>query len=695
MPGVQRSVATVVLVGAGPRGLGVLERLTADAGRGWDGSGVETPARELDIHLVDPFPPGGGRVWRADQPDLLWLNSRAVDVTLYPDSSVVMAGVPRPGPTFWEWVAAGGGGGTDGQPPTADVDSSGHVDAGAFLPRTAFSAYLDSVLDTVRAGLPPGVRLTVHADTVLDVRDAPGRQEVLLASGDTMSADAVVLCQGHAAVDTEPALRRFADAAAAHGTTWIAPGYGADVDLSALRPGEAVLVRGLGLGFLDEVVALTEGRGGRYEPRAGGGLRYLPSGAEPRLYAGSRRGLPYHCKPVMELGAPRAVLPRHATRAAARSLRAAAGRPLDLREDLWPLVALDLAHAWYHELFLAHPERVDVDWPAFRDVLDRADWDSAELVEAVARAVPNPADRFDPVRLDRPAGGRGFDGLAGYGAWARAHLRGDVDRRTTSANSAELALYWALLTMNATLTAIAAEGLLSARSRVHDLEGRYASFLAAVASGPPPRRLEQLIALGDAGVLTLLGPHTCFDVDDRTGDFVGVSPAVGETVRARALLEARLPAPTVLRSRDSLLQALAGRGEAAEEVVTDAGGSFSTGRLDTREADHRLLAADGTVHPRRFAVGAWTRGGRTSAGLPRPGLDSGFFRQDDVVALAVLALVGQSAGVAEATAVDAGPTMAEPAAASEHPTIAEPAAQPDSGPSRPARRRLSTPYSTA
>src|SRR3712207_9571223 len=47
----------LVVVGAGPTAIGVLERLVANAPELGAGS-------RLQVHLVDPFPPGGGRVWR-------------------------------------------------------------------------------------------------------------------------------------------------------------------------------------------------------------------------------------------------------------------------------------------------------------------------------------------------------------------------------------------------------------------------------------------------------------------------------------------------------------------------------------------------------------------------------------------------------------------------------------------------------
>ena len=73
-----------------------------------------------------------------------------------------------------------------------------------------------------------------------------------------------MLAQGF--LDRDPTSEETALSAAAkrHGLTYIPPGYTADVDLSELRPGEPVLVRGFGLAFIDLMVLLGEGRGGRF-----------------------------------------------------------------------------------------------------------------------------------------------------------------------------------------------------------------------------------------------------------------------------------------------------------------------------------------------------------------------------------------------------------------------------------------------
>ena len=67
-------MTTIAFVGAGPRTIGLLERLAANLSA--------LPAPRLRVHVVDPYPPGG-RVWRPDQSPLLWMNSRAGEVTMF------------------------------------------------------------------------------------------------------------------------------------------------------------------------------------------------------------------------------------------------------------------------------------------------------------------------------------------------------------------------------------------------------------------------------------------------------------------------------------------------------------------------------------------------------------------------------------------------------------------------------------
>ena len=93
-------MSSVVIVGGGPRGTGVLERIAASAPEFRD----RLPGG-LEVHLVDPYPAGAGRIWRADQSALLWMNSMARDITLFADESVTCEGPIVPGPALDEGVA--------------------------------------------------------------------------------------------------------------------------------------------------------------------------------------------------------------------------------------------------------------------------------------------------------------------------------------------------------------------------------------------------------------------------------------------------------------------------------------------------------------------------------------------------------------------------------------------------------------
>ncbi|MGW5680245.1 FAD/NAD(P)-binding protein, partial [Streptomyces sp. NPDC003860] len=69
-PSDQDARTEICVIGAGPRGLSLLERLCANE-RARPGRG------ELVIHVVDPAVPGAGAVWRSDQSRHLLMNTVA------------------------------------------------------------------------------------------------------------------------------------------------------------------------------------------------------------------------------------------------------------------------------------------------------------------------------------------------------------------------------------------------------------------------------------------------------------------------------------------------------------------------------------------------------------------------------------------------------------------------------------------
>ncbi|MFK0283308.1 FAD/NAD(P)-binding protein [Streptomyces sp. NPDC090499] len=578
----------LVIVGAGPRGTGLLERIAANAPELYAGSG-------LDIHLVDPHPPGAGRIWRAAQSPLLWMNSHAEDVTMFTDESVRMAGPVREGPTLHEWA------GLDGR---------------TFADRQIQGRYLRHVHDRAVADLPDGITVHHHPRRALRVSGPrEGRQQVWLEGRPRpLLADLVVLALGHLDAELDPEQAALAAYADAHGLVHLPPDFTADSDLSALRPGEPVLVRGFGLAFVDLMVLLTEGRGGRYD-----GDTYVPSGQEPVLYVGSRRGVPYHAKIGYDWTGERPPLPRFLGPAEIDALLARPGG-FDFRRDVWPLVEKELGFAHYHRLFTVHPERTAVAWRDFEEKYAAAEGE-AEVRALVAAAVPDPADRLDLAALDHPLDGVRYGSHEEFQEGLRGYVEADLDRRHDPAYSADLAVFLGLLSVYGQLV------------RLGDIGSWWHGFFSYLASGPPGPRLRQLLALSRAGVLRFVGAGMTVTAED--GVFRASADTVpGFAVEARALVEARLPEPTVGRARDALL-----RGLPADEAAETADGLL---RVDP--ADGRILDGGGRPHPRRFALGPFTNG-RTPGAFTRPRTGGPAFRQNDATARAALAFLADLAGV--------------------------------------------------
>lgn len=603
----------IAIVGAGPRGTGVLERLLAHLGARHDD-------RRVSVDIFDPFPAGAGRIWRGSQPSLLWMNSVAADVTMFTDETTIVDGPVVPGPTLAEWVHDN----IESLRRDPEVaDELADFTPTSFASRTLQSRYLEWVFARALTGASSDVR--VHRRTVVDVQDGDV-QTLTLDDGSTVEVDVLLLAQGHP--DALPSaaenyLRTFAEL---HGLTYVGPGYTADLEPDVVPESEPILVAGLGLAFIDWMVLLAESRGGRFTRSDDGELSYLPSGREPIIYAGSRRGVPYHSKIGYDIAAARPPLPKYFT---ADSFPGE-GR-LDFRHDIWPLAAKEIAGAHFYELFASHPERTNGTWADFESRFDAVEWGSTASAELVESFVPKDDDRIDLERIDRPLAGESYDGIDDATARVSGYIAADLARRADHHYSSDAAVFNALLSVYMTTGELLRRGRIPAESVAVDIEGWLHSFFSFIASGPPPKRLEQLRALAVSGIVRFLGPDTTFSADTTTGVFSAQSASHSEIVTARTLVDARLPVASIQSSGDALLRTLHARGETVEVRANEK--SAAKISVDGRS---RILHSDGSTHDRRYAVGPWVAGHNWSSAFPRPRTNAGFFRHNDALAIELL-----------------------------------------------------------
>lgn len=606
--------ARLAIVGAGPRSAMLLERVVAR----------RTPDDEpIEIVLIDPHPPGPGRIWRREQSPLLRLNSMARDVTVFTDDTCAIEGPIRPGPSLIEWLEQW----RTGEHPDVDPgDASAEaraLTADGFPTRRLHSHYLAWFLQRTIASAPHGTSVRWVQDTVVGVDPSAGAR-IRLASGDELDADAVVYALGHNARHPDGATVALLARAESERVTYVPPSFTADADLRSVEAGRDVIVRGMGLAAVDLVVLLAEGRGGRFV-RSSEGLRYERSGDEPRLHLGSRRGVPYRSKVSSTLqGDPPSL---EALTDEVRDALVARPGLLDFETDVWPLLATELLIGHYRELFTGHPERVRGRWTEFRDIILRYRWDATELHDAAVAQVPDPADRFDVDELDRPLAGLPASDADTVHARVRAHIVRDLGLRTRQEHSPAQGVFLAALLSFMSIAEIPAERW-NVRSRIEGL-ARLHTFFSYVASGPPPQRLEELLALADAGVVRFLGPDVTVDI---AGGAVIARTRSGE-VRADALVDAWLPEADAAASENPALRELA---DVHGTVLRLADGDrrVSVGRVLV-DTDGRVVRPDGTAHDTLFAIGPFTS--RPEAGaFTRPRSNALSFRSTDRVAATVL-----------------------------------------------------------
>ncbi|MCP9988005.1 FAD/NAD(P)-binding protein [Streptomyces sudanensis] len=635
----------IAIVGSGPRGISVLERLAvrtaAEAERAADG----TPPRPVRIHLIDATEVGAGRVWRTDQDDWFTMNTVVSQVTMYSGDPDGGPARPGAGPSLGEWIA---------ERALLGEELLGPDD---YAPRVRYGHYLADVYRTIAANLPDHVELVPVTGRVTALRTNADSGYVL--SLDTaphlLEADRVVLATGHPFNAPDDFEREMLDfAARTPGVRYLCGDSAADMPLGedAIPAGSAVGIRGIGLSFYDVMLSLTVGRGGEFRTREDGSLEYRASGREPRIVAGSRSGLPIPARGRNQkepsFSHKALFLTRDALLAARAARRAAGGTgQLDFAEDVLPLLIQEVEHVYYrtHVLIGRGQEAADAFAEAHAAAL-RAGRDRGDLLaEAGLDTVP-------PIDLDalaRPFGEERFDSPQHF----RERLLKVMDEDLAAAALGTLdgPLKSALDVLrdirNMVREAVDFGGLLP-ESHTGFFQSRFLPVNALLSAGPPMYRVEQLRALIRQGVVEVAGPRTRFGTDEEAGAFEVGSPQVaGSGWLVQTLIDARIPTPDLRRDTSPLTRQLLEERMVREYVIEGPdGGSHVTGGLEVTDSPFHVVDADGVPQPDLYALGIPTEHTRwfTQVGSSRPGVGTLFYRDADAIAGDALRPVDVPAG---------------------------------------------------
>ena len=622
------STLDAVIVGGGPRGVATVLRAAARAAEGGG-----DPVR---LAVVDALAVGPGATWLIDQPGEYLNNTQADATTIHPDASTPMSGPAAPGPDLLDWARSV----TDsGAHPLGDwVLQEARTLVGATFPsRRLQGAYFRDQLD---AAIAAGhVEVTEIHGLVVDLQRSGEDTVVVLADGRRLSAPTVVLAQGMVQARRSPDVTALAEAAERFGLRYVEPGMPAERDYTALPAGRTVLVRGLGANFFDVIGRLVTEWGGAIEPVPGdpaGRLRYVPSGREPHLVVGSRRGVPYRSKP----DGGRAVRPFTACWATPAWFEALAERSdVDFAAEVWPVLSREFARVYLEALTEIEPAAVTGNWIGALATSGTQDEVDAVLDAAIGE------DRWTWTldELHRPTGGEPVSGPAWDALVARL-VEDELGSLSDPARHPRAAVNGAMGALRKQVGRLIRLGAFHGRSLARDVLGWFDGDSLALASGPPADRVRLVLALIEAGVIELLGPQTVVEADEQQGRFHAASPITGRVATADVLLETRMSKGKIPETDDPLLRALLATGRARIHAVD----GIPTQSLEATGAEiaedapngHNLIAADGTVDPAVIVLGIPALSTQPGSAIgATPGVPSPLLAGADVAAKQIMARV--------------------------------------------------------
>ncbi|MDE3281302.1 FAD/NAD(P)-binding protein [Lacticaseibacillus parahuelsenbergensis] len=591
----------ITLIGAGPRGLLLLSRLLS-----WQPT--RYPKRRINIVLVDPYPIGG-RVWKINQdPDLI-MNTAASQITLFTDQSVTDVGPFITGPDLSTWALTVAADYLDAHPELDNrailLRQAASLGPNSYASRALYGVYQQWFFDLLRAHAGQNT-ITYKQQTVtrLDQKD-PGF--TITTDQESWQTDQVVMALGNLKNSLTRDQKALHDYAKTHKLFYLEPGFPEEGDLSNIEPQAPVIVRGLGLSFFDLMSRLTEGRGGQFQKTADGLLAYHPSGREPHIFAGSRRGFPYRAKGHNQKGPGEEWEPQFLT---PEQINAWQARGEVSGQTFWEGLKHE-AELIYYRLLL--PQRYpDIDETAFeRDFL-------ADPV-ATLGALPIAAkDRLDWDVLADPT--KAHPSGQPYQDFLRHYLRQDAHEAMRGTKTGPLTSALEVLRdMRDPIRQFVERGLFSQDQYLDFFLRWFNSLNDFLSIGPPALRIDQLQALIGAGIVTILPPG--MQIKGIDGQFLLKTPSDPKfSLQAKALLEARVPAVNAPTAQDPLVQQLLHDGYAHPyELQLNADKRFQSGAIAVDRQTQQLLDANEQPQAGLFFWGVPTEGVHwLTTASPRP-----------------------------------------------------------------------------
>ena len=597
----------IAIIGLGPRGLSVFDRILAYARN-------DASATPLDLYLFDSKEFGPG-CHTTDQADHLLVNTVACQMTQFSDDTVRGAGPLLYGPSFADWLSSN----RDASGARAEIDRNGYYS------RALFGDYLRWGFEYLKKLAPPHMTIFLHNYAGVDDLSWRDDQWHVSYDGCAYLADFVYLTTGHARKvlsDLERSLTQKVDAARAGNPRLqlVLEPYPIRNAVSSVTASDTIAIEGMGLTSFDLIAQLTQGRGGKFEAcgkmQPEGRLRYRASGNEPQILLYSRSGLPLTARAVNQKGVFGQYKPKFLTFAKVEALRLEAdGGQLDFEKQIIPLLWCDMQFAFYFAYL--HKRRDKIAALMFSN-----EFMACENAGARQALIDRHIDKHEQLswkKLVDPVPALALKSRRQYDDWLRGHMWRDFEHACLGNLDGPLKSACDVLrdVRDVVRSAIDFGGLYEHSHRW--VLSEFLPIMNRLAVGPPKERIAQLLALMDAGTVRAdFGPGARCDLDEGKASFVVHGHWPGESTAANVLVRGRASLPGPLEDKSPLMRKLVQRGI----VRPFMNGQFHPGGI-TVDRNMNVVAQDGSAQTTLWALGTLVEGCKFyTFVLPRPGANS-------------------------------------------------------------------------
>ncbi|WPC17079.1 FAD/NAD(P)-binding protein [Pediococcus inopinatus] len=608
----------LALIGAGPRNLMALERLLA-----WN---RRMPVKNLDIHLFDPAGIAG-RVWQPDQPQELIMNSLAAKITLFTDHTIEMEGPVLPGPTLFEWSQRSGNQFIlehHYQNEKAFLNEISHLTTNSYASRGLFGIYQEWYYQQLLKDLPDSVTVTFHLERVTGIQRLTGHTYKVNFDDTAETFDGISMALGEGLAQASDSEKELAQFASENNLTYLRSGYAAEQNFDKIPAKSNVLLRGLGLNFMDAMIMLTAHRGGNFQRLDDDSLIYKPSGTEPKIYAGPGRGFPYHARGFDQKSIGE-------TRPLYFLSNQIVAHMIDKQEQMSGQKFLDLIYSdvicTYYTKLVAQ-KYTGVSAHEFEQALQK-DPLSQQVLDDYGISQE---DRFNLENLAHPEGNaKTADDLQKV---MIQYLEKDIaEAKRGNKMSPFSSAMETLRELRTNIRKVITYKLISDDDYAKYILGGFNSLNSFLAVGPPILRLEQLLALIKAGVVEILGPKLTVETNQQ--HFLAYSKQFSDRkVEVDGVIEARLASVDIRISTNPLIQDLLETGMARPyELHFKDGSTKQLGSMDVTTETAEMIDNDGNPVPNVYIWGISTEGRHwLTNGSPIPSVNDVRLRMADMIA---------------------------------------------------------------